>query len=126
MEISEAAKLKAVEIMNGGQADVFHVEGWLGLNVARYIQQVSDAAKKATGVLSIIGTSRTEQDAKDRLAPFILPDPVDPLKAAMDAAYEGKNFYRLEDADKARSAFADAVREELAKRGLQIVEAPDA
>lgn len=69
-EISEAAKLKAQEVVGGWTAD-----GLLE-RVGAYIQQVSDAAKELADQGTI---NLSEQVVRDELAPFILPDPVDPL-----------------------------------------------
>jgi hypothetical protein len=95
-EISEAATAKARELCQFDHADQNRV--------ARFIQQVSDAAK--------------EYDGLTGLAPFILPEPVDP---ALDALIED---LRGCVADPERFA-ADMLRN-LAKRGLKIVEATDA
>lgn len=96
-EISEAARTRAYEITSSpGGRGLSLVE-----NLARFIQEVSDAAKDAneTGVL-------------DR---FILPEPVDPLVEAIGTALgQMRGIYGKED-------LAPLVREALAKRGLKIV-----
>lgn len=72
---------------------------------ARFIREVSDAARTATAA---------DTDSRERerlLAPFILPDPVDPLEEALEATCILSNPARR----------AGAIRSELAKHGLKIV-----
>lgn len=80
-EISEAAKAKAEELVASHWGDC--PPGMPGIDVqlsafARFIQQVSDAAKS---VLVIAGDKYCANGdmVSTNLAPFILPDPVDPL-----------------------------------------------
>jgi hypothetical protein len=116
-EISEAAKAKArdlmVEARNTGYASAWTVgqceasapDSFKAL--ARYIQQVSDAAN---AVLCALGEPKSYHEA--HLAPFILPDPVDPLVEALELSHV---HYSSEEN-------AAALRAELAKRGLEIRE----
>lgn len=98
---SEAAYKRADEI---GLADL---GGWKD-TLARYIQQVSDAAKRAL--------ERTNPchriSAEHELAPFILPEPVDPLLAVLRAFVAD---------DEVPQSDADSFRAALAKRGGRIV-----
>lgn len=98
-EISEAAKAKAEELMR-------HQMGREHNAFARFIQQVSDAAKVVAKEISKSPDGNVNYLADERLAPFILPEPVDPLAEAISL-----------------SITADDLREELAKRGYKIVKA---
>lgn len=76
----------------------------------RLVQQVSDAAKVAR-----MAIAASERDvAVELLAPFILPEPVDPLVEALKVLDATTDSYESE---------ATIIRAELAKRGLKIVEA---
>ena len=102
-EISEAAKERRRQLGTEYPEDSYDTI------FARYIQQVSDAAKVADAALQREGFARYE-DCRVRLSPFILPDPVDPLE---DVFREGGFIGEPK-------AVARCVREELAKRGLEI------
>lgn len=100
-EPSEAAKAKADELWQRGSD-----AGWTpGDTIARFIQQVSDAAKR-------VANTHGEGEVPDALAPFILPEPVDPLV----------EWFCTEATMTAPECAAD-LRDFLAKRGLKIVEA---
>jgi len=114
-EISEAAKVKACELANVARVGQYGSTAfnWRDMATndpeivafARYIQDVSDAAK---AVLSGLGEPLSYHEA--HLAPFILADPVDPLEQAM-RALEWCNTDML----------AADLRTELTARGLKIV-----
>jgi hypothetical protein len=75
-EISEAALNKAIDLANAADHTVRWTYNDLSQSpaldaLARYIQQVSDAAKE---IVPFGG-----QRASELLTPFILPEPVDPL-----------------------------------------------
>lgn len=117
-EISEAAKLKACELINDGltrghiayEAALVRWESWpVGLAFARYIQQVSDAAKACV-------KSNAVDKAEHWLSPFILPDPVDPLAVIIKAAF--RDAYGHAD-----QRSLERLTAALARRGLKIVEA---
>lgn len=98
-EISEAAKARWVELVHAANCDPF-------LAAHRLVQEVSDTAKAAVSL-----TSEPRMALCDRLAPFILPEPVDPLVEALRAS--------VADPEQ----FAAKLRDNLAKRGLKIVKA---
>jgi hypothetical protein len=85
-EVSVQAKLRACELANSedqfvGPFEPRHCDGdaYPPLTaLARYIQQVSDAAKAVDGRLAELGIADASS-TRGLLAPFILPDPVDPL-----------------------------------------------
>lgn len=92
--ISEAAKLKACELAselaggNGYAVEKMFLPNGLWDSrlhaLARFIQQVSDAAKGVCRTLDLaMPTKLAADEEKKALAPFILPDPVDPLLARM-------------------------------------------
>ena len=105
-EISEAAKLKACELM---LAEPHSLTAF-----ARYIQQVSDAAK---AVRRAQGAHTVSSFIKSLVAPFILPDPVDPLDECIREAIHDCGGSYL------GTGYDIALRRALAKRGLKIVEA---
>ena len=113
-DVSEAAKARALEMLwrEGVPQTKEYVQTTYGfLALARFIQEVSDALKAVNAANTGIGIKLPES-----LAPFILPEPVDPLVEAMrDCGWNS-------DAE----ADAGALREVLAKRGLKIVEADHA
>lgn len=116
-EISEAAKAKAYSLLLAQyETRQFappsrdtHEASAGGRAFACFIQEVSDAAKAATR-----NAAKYPDIAEEHLAPFILPEPVDPLIEAYQAAYVP---------DAAGSTMA-RLQTELAKRGFKIVEAP--
>lgn len=120
-DVSEAAKAKACELINAGitfeQFLVWNVENIdernsLALSFARFIQEVSDAAKAARdNHWDYIPTL-------NKLETFILPEPVDPLYEALFAVVELGRYDTREQ--------TELLRAELAKRGLKIVEASNA
>lgn len=73
-EISEAAKAKATTMMN---VDEYVTRD----NIASFIQQVSDAAKV---VAHHYDRPSSISLAHAHLAPFILPEPVDPLDTIVE------------------------------------------
>lgn len=95
-EPSEAAMAKMERMQT-------RIDAWD--EVARFIQQVSDAAKEAVVYLPPRGAGRSWE----ALQPFILPEP-DPLLGVVEEAIAGT-------AEKG----AVQLREALAKRGLKIV-----
>lgn len=108
-EVSEQAKVKACELMAED-----------GLGLARYIQAVSDALKDTfSGKAIAIG----REYWAEKLSPFILPDPVDPLELAGRAVIE-KHRAGGADADAIGGdrLFLHDLATELAARGLKIVE----
>lgn len=120
-EISEAAKAKACELMNsayaaeGGGTDLWTRPTDDGhhavLAFARFIQQVSDAAKGCCQWFELPALNT-------RLAPFILPEPVDPLKPLGIAT-------SIPTIDPVWSAgwnsCLEEVRKQIEDRGLQIL-----
>ena len=100
-EISEAAKAKARDFLLGGTLSPHDL-------VARFIQEVSDAAKELD-VASVPSLRRV------KIRPFILPEPVDPLETALNEALIASEAYHHASPDLVRR-----VRENLAKRGLEI------
>jgi hypothetical protein len=121
-EISEAAKVEACERATTKDHAVFMVcdfeseESYAFVlhAFARFIQQVSDAAKEAQLNIGVNGNK-----VREHLAPFILPEPVDPLAEVL----WGMDLTEVKDgAEKT----AEVIRRALAKRGLKIVEATDA
>ena len=119
-DVSEAAKLnlppdaaieRALELAFTGTTLADVKRHWPGhtahIEFARYIQQVSDAIKAASNHEEVPGF------VPPSLAPFILPDPVDPLVDALKCAVD----FRCDE------VMAGNFREQLAKRGLKIVEA---
>ena len=79
---------------------------------ARFIQEVSDAAKVASDQFATHPASAPCIGARNALAPFILPGPVDPVKEALAETYGG-----------AAPEFVSAFHAAIAKRGLKIVPA---
>lgn len=118
-EVSEAALDKALKIcgINPDQKPLYDWRDGIYARAvgefARFIQEVSDAAKKA---LRARGISDISFDDLDELfSPFILPDPVDPLAEALEEAW-GSHW-----AEGGKSLAA--LRKALARRGIKIVEA---
>ena len=103
VEVSEAAKAKASELLR-------NIVPGFEPDVCAFIQPVSDAAREASDQFARLPASLPCIAARNALAPFILPDPVDPLEEALRAA-----GYGVFPDDLAR------VKEALAKRGLKIV-----
>lgn len=123
--ISEAAKAKACDLTNAMRAQRgdraiweprdFGPDGHSPLSAfARFIQEVSDAAKATVPLLETWVGNSDEAGARaaDALRPFILPEPVDPVKEALAETYGG-----------AAPEFVSAFHVALAKRGLKIVPA---
>jgi len=120
-DISEAAKAKAKELLAGVP------KAWFEEEFARFIQQASDAAKEAQRNLSHHdnctccadepGCGCGVSNAQLVLEPFILPDPVDPLQEALHSFCP--NDLSLYAGNTGARVFLD----NLAKRGLKIVEA---
>ncbi len=102
-EISEAAMAKACEFF-----DPWRMPPGIRDNVAEFIQQVSDAAKASAG---LAGGNGRGQAIRNNLAPFILPDPVDPLVLVCSDLFDNGHLFH-----------ADKMRDILAKRGLEIRE----
>lgn len=98
---SDEALMRAADMLRGMQRS-HEVE----VAVATLLQEVSDAAKEVSCNWAI------PNGLQERLAPFILPEPVDPLMDFLEA----QGFKRYEGDTK-------VVHKELAKRGLKIVEA---
>lgn len=107
-DISEQARAKAQQLWIAAD----HEGLTPGTALARYIQQVSDAAKEVSGTLD----PASDRVNRKILAPFILSDPVDPLGEALCEIYAG-----LARVDVMHDAAR--LRELLTKRGLKIVEA---
>ncbi len=119
-EISEAAKARADAMLKEadtrGDIPPRPVAYWITETLARYIQQVSD---EAAGIVDLYGRMYGENERGQivarALAPFILPEPVDPLEEALRAMWADRGW------NWPISKIAD-LRAELAKRGLKIVE----
>jgi hypothetical protein len=97
-EISEAAHRRAVDL-GMAETEISPDKSWAVTAFARYIQAVSDAAKASRD-------HGVTEEAWDALAPFIVPDPVDPLDEAWASANACSNPKEWMG--------------ELAKRGLEI------
>ena len=110
--ISEAARAKYTELTcyrwDTDDAD----RRIIANRFARFIQDVSDAAKEGVRQLRIPHAQHIDCfAAADRLAPFILPDPVDPAEQLATELFD--NGYKFH---------AESIRQALAKRGLEIRE----
>lgn len=123
-KISKAAKLKACELANAEfaghrywQPADFGAQSYDAPLIAlgRYVQQVSDAAKVLHEQLQNAPGIYECKRIAEPLAPFILADPVDPLLEAYQAAFPA-------DLTSTAKRHCGLLREELTKRGLQIVE----
>lgn len=130
-EISEAAYIKAHDAAYDDQLDAPVAQkvqdmkdSYIGTAFARFIQEVSDAVKRAKGNRS--------PEADEILAPFILPEPVDPLLEELPALFEaakerlgqGEGYTRADIITKGGHEMWEA-RVALAalKRGIEIGEA---
>lgn len=111
-EVSEAAKLKAKELVGAEHKMLLGVDPGVSAMaaLARYVHQASDAAK---AVRTYVHSDFTDHPSLDLLAPFILPDPVDALVEVL--RFEESEIHASYEK---RAAF---IRAELAKHGLQIV-----
>src|SRR5690349_843873 len=80
-DISERAIAAAIDVLNGADGQPWwsvstHSTHKSVLNLALHLQQVSDAAKAA---VRLVRPGVEREVVENSLAPFILPDPVDPL-----------------------------------------------
>ncbi len=117
-EISEAARAKAGELLlhlnhhdnctaspdHPGECGCGLVQDFA--KVARFIQQVSDTAK------FLRDYSGSSAVTVERVAPFVLPEPVDPLYEALHAVVELGRYDTREQ--------TELLRGELKARGLEI------
>lgn len=86
--------------------------------LAREIQRFSDAAKEVREHIEALNWPTGPDTIHGLLASFILPDQPDPLKEALDDTYTALTGHKDDYANRAK--FAETLREELAKRGLEI------
>lgn len=118
-EPSEAAKAKACELLGVDPMEPTDFNQWrdgcyahAARTLARFIQQANDAAKEVSSRFDD-SLPRHKWEVRTNLAPFILPEPVDPLVEAMDEVLNLSN----------PQVAATNLRLALAKRDLKIVEA---
>jgi hypothetical protein len=109
-QITEAAKSRVLELMRSEPEGVL----WSAVAehaLARFIMQVSDAAKE---IVAAGGYCQTKDGRffEDVLAPFILPDPVDPHEQAI---IEVISRWSEDDGYFATDAIRDAF-----KRGIEL------
>lgn len=122
-EISEAAKARAAALFNENNGD----ETWLVTDFgrgyptfdafARFIQEVSDAAKEVVPLCTdwVGNTREIGERCAAKLAPFILPEPADPLEDALACC---GLFIDSSDWTENARLFRSALRD----HGLKIVE----
>lgn len=116
-EPSGQAKVRACELANANthpghdfwRSERIRSDLPMAWAFARFIQDVSDAAKAVDSNLARCYNGPNIDSARDTLAPFILAGPGDPLEEVLAR-------WRFTERD------VENVREELAKRGLSIVE----
>lgn len=123
-EIPQAAIDLAIDLLKAeGQPQVReYVVGTYGcIALARFIAQVSDAAKGVDKVLATDGYPA--EGTRRELAPFILVEPVEPLEAAASAVIEKHKALGADaEAIGGDRLFLHDLQQELAARGLKIVE----
>lgn len=110
-EISEAAKAKYEGITGYKYAVGDLDKDAVAEHFAHFIQEVSDA----------VGGYIDNRDGKHPLAPFILPEPVDPLRAALDNIPDEdiREISATYDVAACRNRIADV----LTRHGIEIGEA---
>jgi hypothetical protein len=114
LDVSEAAELKALGLFGAEEAiDPQPTPAQWCNALARYIQDVSDAAKEASSYAR--GAAYSIPAVSETLAPFILPEPVDPLAEAVASVLAGFENHRHAE------SYAKAIRLKLATRGFKIV-----
>lgn len=86
----------------------------IGIAFRKRLIAFSDAAKAVDAKLAEMGLHEAPGSARDILAPFILPDPVDPLLEAVNKLVECGGFSSITE-------YVDRLRAALDRAGLQIV-----